>query len=182
MSYLLSDFLSQVSSSIYPLRDAGLVVTARPRSESNFAPTKMVLILLVRGITPQIYTNNQQRRENDPHLASFGHIFGRLLEVIFPSLSYIKRTIPCRSFAVMRCQNGKPKPVIHDATNCSWLEAPCQEMHFTASTCERKIRNQQQKDLSFSTTPWKFHMQPKHGGGWKMTFRLSIGGFWGSMF
>ena len=44
-----------------------------------------------------------------------------------------------------------------------------------------KFETSNKKTYSFSTTPWKIHMQPKHGGGLKMTFRLSIGGFWGSM-
>lgn len=86
----------------------------------------------------------------------------------------------------MRCRNGKPKPLIHDATNCSWLEVPCQEMHFTASTrvtCERKIRNQQQKDLFvFHYTLETSRMQPFNmevDGKWLSDFPL--GDFRGSM-
>ena len=161
MSYLLSDFLSQVSSSIYPLRDARLSGNCKTKVGIQFRPNKNgVWSCLSGGITPQIYTNNQQRRENDPHLASFWPYFWvgcwKLYFLLFPIL---KGPFPAEASQFMRCQNGKPKarhPWCHKLL-MTWGSMPRDALHClnTGFMWEKNSKPATKKTYRFSTTPWK---------------------------
>ena len=118
------------SSIILNISPAGFRLSGNCKTKVGiqFRPNKNDVDPACQGDNTTNIIHSQQRRENDPHLASFGHIFGGLLEVIFLLFPILKG--PFRAEASQSCGVG-----MGNRSPSSMMPQTAHDLRFHAKRC-----------------------------------------------